>query len=68
MVLQIMKEISITSELMAVVLYSHTLWCAPHAGIIVIFAPRAISTAYSREKNTLGRTRQHQFSILNRWV
>jgi hypothetical protein len=26
--LQIMKEISITTELMAVGLYSHTLWCA----------------------------------------
>jgi hypothetical protein len=47
--LQIMKEISITTELMAVGLYSHTLWCA--RGVcectpeLLLFLRHAISTS-----------------------
>lgn len=72
-VLQIMKEISITTELMAVGLYSHTLWCTPHGVCVWVHAGRnycyfcAAQSAPERE-NTLGRARRHQFSILNRWV
>lgn len=72
--LQIMKEISITTELMAVGLYSHTLWCARGVCVcectpeLLLFLRRAISVPESERENTLGRARRHQFSILNRWV